>query len=246
MPTIYLSPSTQPYNLYATGDNEQAIMNRLADAMEPLLKDSGIQFVRKGLDMSAADAINASNTGIFDLHVALHSNAAPETSSGKFRGVLVFYNPESAASKQAATLLANAFKRLYPLPALVRIEPSTSIGEVTKVNAPAAFLEIGYHDNPEDARWIVDHIPEIAQSIVSALDAYFQLPPPAPSLDQPARVEIDWGHLNLREKPNKQSRILATLTNGTSVTILSRDGEWYHIRVGPLTGYANVAYIHPL
>ena len=34
MPTIYLSPSTQPYNLYATGGNEQQWMNLLADRME--------------------------------------------------------------------------------------------------------------------------------------------------------------------------------------------------------------------
>lgn len=243
MPTIYLSPSTQPYNLYASGENEQEVMNRLADALEPLLAASGIQFVRKTLDMSAADAIAASNAGDFDLHLALHSNAAPETSSGKLRGILVFYNPANSRSKQAATLLAESLAHVYPYPSLVRIEPTSSIGEVQKTNIPSAFLEIGYHDNLEDAQWLTSHIPEIAQRIDSALDAYFRLPT---EKSEPARVEVDWGQLNLRESPNRSARVLAGLSDGTAVEILGRSGDWYKIRVGDLMGYANVNYIHPL
>lgn len=67
MPYIYLSPSTQPYNTYVTGGNEQTWMNLLADHMEPYLTASGIQYLRKSPNMSAADAIRQSNAGTYDL-----------------------------------------------------------------------------------------------------------------------------------------------------------------------------------
>lgn len=76
MPVIYLSPSTQENNLYVSGGTEEEWMNRLADAMVPYLTASGIQYVRNTPDMTAASSIRASNAGNFDLHLALHSNAA--------------------------------------------------------------------------------------------------------------------------------------------------------------------------
>ncbi len=79
MPIIYLSPSTQEYNDYVSGlGTEEEWMNRLADAMEPMLYASGIQFTRKPPDMTAASSIRASNAGNYDLHLALHTNASGE------------------------------------------------------------------------------------------------------------------------------------------------------------------------
>ena len=64
MPIIYLSPSTQEYNEYVNGlGNEEEWMNRLADAMEPMLFASGIQYTRNTPDMTAASSIRASTAG---------------------------------------------------------------------------------------------------------------------------------------------------------------------------------------
>ena len=46
MPNIFLSPSTQEYNEYITGGNEEYYTNLIADAMEPYLRASGITFTR--------------------------------------------------------------------------------------------------------------------------------------------------------------------------------------------------------
>ena len=78
MPIIYLSPSTQENNLYVSSGSEEYWMNRLADAMVPYLDASGIRYTRNTPDMTAASSIAASNRGNYDLHLALHSNAAPE------------------------------------------------------------------------------------------------------------------------------------------------------------------------
>ena len=78
MPIIYLSPSTQESNFYVNGGTEEEIMNQLADRMVPYLDASGIRYTRNTPSMTAATSIAASNAGNYDLHLALHSNAAPE------------------------------------------------------------------------------------------------------------------------------------------------------------------------
>lgn len=100
MPIIYLSPSTQENNLYVNGGTEEEWMNRLADAMEPYLTASGIRYSRNTPDMTAASSIRASNAGNYDLHLALHSNAAPEGQYGQARGILVFYYPGSVQGQR--------------------------------------------------------------------------------------------------------------------------------------------------
>ena len=76
MPIIYLSPSTQDWNQYVNGGTEEEWMNLLADKMVPMLDASGIRYARNTPDMTAASSIAASNAGNYDLHLALHSNAA--------------------------------------------------------------------------------------------------------------------------------------------------------------------------
>lgn len=248
MPTIYLSPSTQPHNLYATTGNEEYWMNLLADAMEPYLMGSGINFVRKTLDMSAQDAISASNEGVFDLHVALHSNAAPEQNAGKVRGIVVFYNAASTWGKTAAQMMVDELKKIYPFPNLVKIEPTTTvpIGEVDKVKAPAAFLELGYHDNVEDAIWISENIPSAAMAVSKALANYFGLPFGEVTMDRDALVNVSWGSLNIREYPSTTAPIIATAPKGTLLTVLREYDGWYVVKLGNILGFANGLYLQVL
>ncbi len=245
MPTIYLSPSTQPYNLYVTGGNEQEWMNLLADHMEPYLNAAGIQYVRKTLNMTAGDAIRQSNAGNYDLHLGLHSNAAPPQLSGQLRGILVFYYPGSAQGLEAATIIADGLKAIYPLPELVRTEPTTSIGEVANVRAPAAFLEIGYHDNVEDALWVQENLDPIARNVVNSLSRYFGLPVMPPTAPVQGVVDVSFGVLNIREAPSTSAPIIATATDGAPLTILGSANGWDFVQFGNVTGYANADYITP-
>jgi len=243
MPIIYLSPSTQEYNFYVNGGTEEEWMNRLADALVPYLSASGIRYTRNTPDMTAASSIRASNAGNYDLHLALHSNAAPEGQSGQLRGILVFYYPTSESGRLAAEIIADGLKQVYPLPNLVQTMPTTSIGEVTRVRAPAAFIELGYHDNVDDAAWITSHINEAARSIAISLTEYFGLPFLEPQTPQPAVVDISWGYLNIRDRPSATSGELARAYDGARVTVLNRWQDWYVVQLDDLIGWANADYI---
>lgn len=243
MPTIYLSPSTQENNLYVTGGTEEQWMNRLADAMEPYLSASGIQYERNTPEMTAASSIRASNSGSYDLHLALHSNAAPEGRYGSARGILVYYYPGSAEGRRAAEIIADNFKAIYPLPNNVRAEATTAIGEVRRVRAPSVFLEIGYHDNPQDAAWITGNLDEIARNIVLSLTEYFGLPFLDPQVPRSAVVDVSWGYLNIRDRPNTSSAVLARAYDGARVTVLNEWEGWYLIRFNGVPGWANGNFI---
>ena len=77
MPSVFLSPSTQEFNPYINGGNEEQYMNLIADAMIPYLLASGIEVGRNNPDEPLSAAIAASNAGNYDLHLAIHSNSAP-------------------------------------------------------------------------------------------------------------------------------------------------------------------------
>lgn len=238
MPTIYLSPSTQENNLYVNGGTEEEWMNRLADAMVPYLVSSGIQYVRNTPDMTAASSIRASNQGNFDLHLALHSNAAPEGRYGQVRGIVVYYYPGSAEGRRAAEIVADNLKAIYPLPNLVRAQSTTAIGEVRRVRAPSVFIELGYHDNTDDAAWIQNNIGAAARNIVLSLTEYFGIPFLTPVPPRNAVVDVSWGALNIRSRPSVTAPIIARAYDGARLTVINQWQNWYLVRFDDVVGYA--------
>lgn len=243
MPRIYLSPSLQEGNPYVIGGNEEEYMNRVADAMEPYLRSNGISFTRNRPDITLSQAIAESNAGNYDLHLALHSNAAPQSLAGQLQGTDVYYYEPSAAGKLAATDIANQFKEIYPDPALVKAVPTTRLAEVVRTRAPAVLVEIAYHDNPQDAEWIRDNIDAIGRNLVQGLCIYFGIP----FIEaQPARtgtVSIQSGVLNLRSRPDPTAQVIATMPRGAAVTILGEWQGWYVIDYNGTIGYAASRYI---
>lgn len=239
MPVIYLSPSTQENNLYVTGGTEEQYMNLLADRMIPYLDASGIRYSRNTPEMNATSSIAASNAGNYDLHLALHSNAAPADRYGTVQGSIVFYYPGSAQGRQAAQIIANGLKAIYPQPNLVRAEGTTAIGEVRRVRAPSVFLELAFHDNTEDALWIQNNLDAIAQNLVLSLTEYFGIPFFEQSQPRSAVADVSWGSLNIRARPTTSAPILAQAPDGAPLTVLNESGDWLLVRYGNVTGYAN-------
>lgn len=243
MPTIYLSPSTQENNLYVNGGTEEEWMNRLADAMVPYLVASGIQYTRNTPQMTAASSIAASNQGRYDLHLALHSNAAPENRYGQVRGIIVYYYPGSVQGKRAAEIVAENLKAIYPLPDLVRAQSTTSIGEVRRVKAPSVFIELGYHDNTEDADWIKANIDPVARNIVLSLTEYFGIPFLTPVPPRNAVVDVSWGYLNIRSRPDLSAPVIAKAYDGARLTVINQWQGWYLVRFDGVVGYASQDFV---
>ena len=243
MPIIYLSPSTQENNFYVTGGTEEQYMNLLADKMVPFLNASGIRYTRNTPSMTAATSIAASNAGNYDLHLALHSNAAPEGRYGTIQGSIVFYYPGSTQGQRAAEIIANGLKEIYPDPNLVRAEATTAIGEVRRVRAPSVFLELAFHDNVEDALWIQNNLDAIARNLVLSLTEYFGIPFYETERNQQATVDVSWGTLNIRARPSTSAPILAQAPDGSALTVINRSIGWSLVNYNGIIGYASDDFI---
>ena len=61
MASVFLSPSTQEYNPYVDGGNEEYYMNLVADEMEPYLKSRGIAFARNDPSKTVGNSVTLSN-----------------------------------------------------------------------------------------------------------------------------------------------------------------------------------------
>lgn len=176
MPRVYLSPSLQEFNPYLTEHNEEYYMNLIADAMVPYLEASGIEVVRNRPDQTLSEVIRESNNSNIDLHLALHSNASPESLRGQLRGPQVYFYPTSYFGRAAADIIDTNLKDIYPIPSLVQTIPITTLQELKKTAAPSVLVEIAYHDNPEDERWIKDNIDIIGRNLAKSVTEYFGIP----------------------------------------------------------------------
>jgi len=181
MPTVFISPSAQEYNPFITSSgSEEYYMNLIADAMIPYLRATGIGFTRNNPNNNLSQIIAQSNAGNYDLHLALHSNASPENIAGTLQGPDVYYYAYSSPGQAAANFIADNLKDIYPNPNLVAVIPNTTLAELRRTRAVAVLVEIAYHDNWDDATWIINNIDPIARNLVMSLAEYFGMPFRAP------------------------------------------------------------------
>ncbi len=177
MPTVFLSPSTQEFNPFYDGNgSEEYYMNLIADAMVPYLEASGITVARNTTEDTAVTSAQKSNAANADLHLAIHSNAAPENLAGQLRGTDVYYYAGSAEGQRAAEIFANNFSLISPTPQLVDSIPTTQLAELRRTAAPSILIEVAYHDNPDDANWIRGNIRDIARNLSVSTADFFGVP----------------------------------------------------------------------
>ena len=65
---------------------------------------------------------------------------------------------------------------IYHDPSLVNTVASTTLAELRLVRAPSNLIELAYHDNIQDATWIISNIDLIARTLVLSLTEYFGIP----------------------------------------------------------------------
>ena len=165
---IYLSPSDQTNNAYAYGSTTEAIQcRRIADALEAALKRCGFA-VKNNKAASMADRVRESNSWGADLHVPLHTNAF----NGKVSGTRIFTYDTTGKGYQCAR---KVFAQLAPVTpgASESISADASLYEVRNTTAPCVYVESEFHDVAIVAKWIIEHVTDIAEAICRGICDYF-------------------------------------------------------------------------
>lgn len=178
---IYLSPSSQEANAYASGGtNEQEQCRRIARAAEAALKRCGFS-VMCGDSGTMYTRVADSNKWGADLHVPIHTNA---------------HNKKTTGTRLMCSKIGgngyNACKAIFDV--LAPLTPGTSenitahpeLYEVKATNAPCAYIEVDFHDVASVAKWIIENVEDIGEAIAKGICNYYGVTYKAAEAAKPA------------------------------------------------------------
>ena len=203
---VYLSPSDQRRNTYATGGTTEAIQcGRIAEACKTALERSGVEVMLGQYD-TMQNRVAASNKFGADLHVPIHTNAA----NGKATGTHLFCYSNTKDSKgnyiidknsagcRACKAVLDVLGPLTPgTPDVIRAYPS--LYEVKYPAAPTVYIEVDFHDVPRIAEWIIANTTVIGETIAkglcNALGVKFV---PGENTPEPVPVQVEYEVMQVR------------------------------------------------
>lgn len=174
MVKVFLSPSDQKGNYYASGNtNEMEQCRRIANACEAELNTyEGVE-VRNDQTHDMYGRVSESNKWNATVHVCFHTNASTNGTNGKVGGTRVFYYAEGTAGEQISFCV---FKQLAPLTTgSDKCVPYPTLYEVKNTYAPCVYIESEFHDNAVQAQWIVQNADKIGKAIATGIAQYYNL-----------------------------------------------------------------------
>jgi len=166
---VYLSPSTQERNIgYGNYGTEEKRMNEVADVVQKILAEHGITVYRNKPEWNLGQVVKDSNLKKPHLHFAIHSNA------GGGRGAEIYAYSPGGEGEKAARLI---YKEIEPLTPTgdrgVKFNPR--FYELNSTNSPAVLVEIAFHDNKDDAEWIMQNIEVVGTALAKGLLKLFNV-----------------------------------------------------------------------
>ena len=206
---IFLSPSDQTRNRYATGNTSEAIQcGKIALALEDALMRCGFAVVLMHYHDMAAKCASADAWGA-DLYIPIHTNAC----NGEVSGTRIYTYDNTGEGRKAGLFVYNNLAPLTPGTS-DNISADASLYEIRKPAAPTVYCECEFHDVPETARWIITHTKTIAEAICKGVCEYFGAPYKA--LDEAPRTETLY-HVQVgafRDRKNAEKMLESVKAHG--------------------------------
>lgn len=169
--TVYLSPSNQSDNIFATGDtNEAEVCRAIAEQTAALLQQAGVEVIVASESDSLQQKTAMGNNG-------LAAYVGIQTNQGAGSGTSCFYNSTSTQSRALAQAVYD------PVAALTKRDDNGLIDgaqvgsdsyqyEVASNSSPCCLIEVEYHDTTTVAQWLIDNESQIANAIASGICSY--------------------------------------------------------------------------
>ena len=199
MPEVYLAPSVRHFNQgFGTYGTEEERMNLIADLVELELVRNGLSVARNDPRFDLTATVAEGNASGADIYVALRSVSRP---FGE-RGSRVYYYRSGSNGQRLAEEISAFLAQVTPTEDEGPREGASAFGglgyyELRKTRMPAVIIEIGNHNDPMDADFIVANSFEIAVAIAKGILAYFALPYTPLSEEEATRLQNEYNNVYL-------------------------------------------------
>ena len=217
---IFLSPSDQTRNRYASGNTSEAIQcGKIALALEDALMRCGFAVGLMHYHDMAAKCASADAWGA-DLYIPIHTNAC----NGEVSGTRIYTYDNTGEGRKAGLCIYHNLAPLTPGKS-DNISADASLYEIRKPAAPTVYCECEFHDVPETARWIITHTKTIAEAICKGVCEYFEIPYKAP--DEAPKTETLY-HVQVgafRDRKNAEKMLESVKAHGFEAFIKEEKHE---------------------
>lgn len=174
---IYLSPSNQNANEYATGNtNEKVQCHKIAKACFNYLKKAGFE-VKCTYDDDMYKRVRESNEYKADMHVAIHTNA-----TGKHNvtgGTQILLYSVSGERKKAGQAVYDRLAPLTPGKSAEKLIAKPDFYECKAANGLTVYVEAEFHDTKTGSDFIIKNTTAIGEAIAKGICDYYGVKLPA-------------------------------------------------------------------
>lgn len=165
---IYVSPSSQTSNKYAVGNTTEAIQCRkIAVFLVAALKRCGFDAMTN-VSGDMYKRVAESNKWGADLHLPIHTNAHNK----KTKGTRLFCYNKTGEGYKACKAIMDTLAPITP-GSSDSITAQKTLYEIYKPKAATAYIEVAFHDNAEEAQWIIDSTKAIAEAICKGVCKHY-------------------------------------------------------------------------
>ena len=170
---IYISPSNQTANVYATGNtNEQVQCKKIASACADFLKRANFD-VKCTYNMSMEKRVQESNEFNADIHLCIHTNAtAKHNVTG---GTQVYVYKLDGERKKCAEAVFNQLAPITVGSSAEKIIAKPEFYEVKKAEGLTVYVEAEFHDTRTGSDFIIKNTTEIGEAIAKGICDYYKV-----------------------------------------------------------------------
>lgn len=167
---IYLSPSSQDANMYASGNtNEQEQCRKISKYCAEYLKKAGFE-VKNGAYGTMYSRTEESNKWGADLHIPIHTNAY----NGKITGGTQIYMAKlNGEHKKVGQAILDRLAPITVGSSHEKLVANNEFYEINQANAITVYCECEFHDTKAGADCIRNNVKAIGEAIAKGVCDYY-------------------------------------------------------------------------
>ena len=172
---IYVSPSNQAGNTYATGNtNEKEQCHKIARACVDTLIENGFQVMCTYND-DMYKRVAESNAFGADIHIAIHTNATAKHNVTGGSQVLLY--SISGEREKAGNAVLSRLSPITPGKSAERLVLKPDFYEVRATKGIALYCECEFHDTQLGSDFIINNTDKIGEAIAYGICDYYGIVP---------------------------------------------------------------------